>query len=64
MRESHTAIRFIVPEGSIVSAYTVAIGKDILARMSDEQLKKALPAVLSGAMLAAWVEPSAIVSAL
>jgi len=45
MRESQTAIRFVVPEGSIVPAFTVAIGKAIMARMTDQQIAERLPEV-------------------
>lgn len=44
MREGTSAIRFIVPEGSIVPAFSVGIGKAILARLSDGELEDLLPA--------------------
>lgn len=43
LREGTSAVRFIVPEGSVVPAFTVAIGKAILARMSDQELAELLP---------------------
>lgn len=43
MREGSSPLRFIVPEGSIVPAYTVAIGKAVLARLSDSELEARLP---------------------
>lgn len=43
LREGTNAVRFIVPEGSVVPAFTVAIGKAILARMTDQDLVSCLP---------------------
>ena len=43
LREGTNEIRFIVPEGSVVPAFTVAIGKAVLARMTDDQLEAILP---------------------
>jgi len=43
MREGTSAVRFIVPEGSVVPAFTVAIGKAVLARMTDQELESLLP---------------------
>lgn len=44
MREGISPLRFIVPEGSIVPAFTVAIGKALLARLTDAELEVQLPA--------------------
>lgn len=43
MREGTNPLRFIVPEGSIVPAFTVAIGKAVLTRLSDAELEAQLP---------------------
>lgn len=43
LREGTSPIRFIVPEGSAVPAYSVAIGKAILARLTDHELAELLP---------------------
>jgi DNA-binding IclR family transcriptional regulator len=44
MREGTSLIRFVVPEGSVIPAFTVAIGKAILARRDDTELQALLPA--------------------
>ena len=43
MREGTSPVRFIVPEGSVVPAFTVAIGKAVMARMTDQELEALLP---------------------
>ncbi len=43
MREGTSPVRFIVPEGSVVPAFTVAIGKAILARLTEQELETLLP---------------------
>lgn len=43
MREGISHLRIIVPEGSVIPAYTLAIGRALLARMSDAELDMQLP---------------------
>ncbi|MDQ3559246.1 MAG: helix-turn-helix domain-containing protein [Pseudomonadota bacterium] len=43
MREGVRAVRFVIPEGSILPAFTVAIGKAILSRCDDDELRRRLP---------------------
>lgn len=46
MREGVSQVRFVVPEGSVVPAFTVAIGKAVLSRLSDAELDRIVPAHL------------------
>lgn len=43
MREGIRTVRFVIPEGTILPAFTVAIGKAILSRMEDDALDRLLP---------------------
>lgn len=47
MREGNNPIRLVLREGSIVPAYTVAIGRMMLARLNPNDLAKLLPASVS-----------------
>lgn len=46
MREGASPVRFVVAEGSVVPAYTVAIGKALLSRLSDQDLEAMIPSHL------------------
>lgn len=43
MREGHNPIRLVLREGSIVPAYTVAIGRAMLSRLDPAELEALLP---------------------
>lgn len=43
MREGSWNVRFIIPEGSVLPAFTVAVGKAILARLDADELRALIP---------------------
>ncbi|MDV3253767.1 helix-turn-helix domain-containing protein [Devosia sp. BK] len=43
MREGISPVRFVVAEGSVVPAYTVAVGKALLSRLTDHELDALVP---------------------
>ena len=50
MREGSAHVRFVIPEGSVLPAYTVAVGKAILSRQDEAELWERLPARLTNKM--------------
>lgn len=47
MREGSANVRFVIPEGTILPAYTVAVGKALLSRYNEERLRELVPARLT-----------------
>jgi DNA-binding IclR family transcriptional regulator len=47
MREGVAHVRFVIPEGSVLPAFTVAIGKAVLSRLDEAELKALVPARLT-----------------
>lgn len=47
MREGSAHVRFVIPEGSVLPAHTVAVGKAILSRRDEAELRDVLPARLT-----------------